>query len=67
VTVTGQGSCSATAEFTVPENANVPFVDYSTTNSTCELANGSANVSVTGSVAPFTFLWSNGATTQNLQ
>lgn len=66
VTVTGQGSCSATAEFTVPENANVPFVNYSTTNSTCELANGSANVSVTGSVAPFTYLWSNGATTQNL-
>ncbi|MBL7828064.1 MAG: hypothetical protein JNJ57_15645, partial [Saprospiraceae bacterium] len=65
ITVTGQGSCSQTAEFTVAENANVPNVVPSVIPSSCDLPNGSVNISVSGSVPPYTFSWSNGATTQN--
>lgn len=66
ITVTGQGSCSQTAEFTVPENANVPNVVPNLVQTTCDLPNGSISISVSGSVPPYTFNWSNGATSQNL-
>jgi len=65
VTVTGQGSCSQVASFFVPENANVPNVVTSFVQTTCDLPNGSASITVSGSVPPYTFMWSNGATTQN--
>ncbi len=66
VTVTGQGSCSQTASFFVPENANVPLVATSFVQTTCDLANGSVTItSVSGSVPPYMFQWSNGITTQN--
>ena len=66
ITVTGAGSCIQISEFTVPENANVPVVNPSFVQSTCDLTNGSASISVSGSVPPYTFMWSNGATTQNI-
>ena len=66
VTVSGGGSCSQTADFTVPDDPNTPNINYNTIPSTCELSNGIINLSVSGGVAPYTYLWSNNATTQNL-
>ncbi len=66
VTVSAGGVCIETAEFDVPDEPNVPNVFANPTGSTCELPNGSINVSVSGGVAPYTYLWSTGATTQNL-
>ncbi|MFM8487194.1 MAG: adhesin, partial [Bacteroidota bacterium] len=66
VTVTGQGSCSETAEVTVNDNPNNPVLSFTTTQSTCDLPNGSINVSVSGGTTPYTYTWSNNATTQDL-
>ena len=66
VTVTGGGSCSTTAQFTVGDNPNLPVINPNAIQSTCDLSNGSINLNVTGSVPPYTYNWSNGATTQNL-
>ncbi|MBK6995743.1 MAG: hypothetical protein IPH31_12725 [Lewinellaceae bacterium] len=66
VTVSAGGSCTASATYNVPDGPNVPIPTATTVPSTCDLANGSINASVTGGVAPYTFLWSNGATTEDL-
>ncbi len=66
VTVTTGVSCSATATYNVPDNPNQPQPTATTTQSTCSLANGSIDASVTGGVTPYTYSWSNGATTQDL-
>lgn len=66
LTVTGQGSCSTTADFTVPDQPNEPTITPNATPSTCDLPNGAINLSVNGGVTPYTYLWSNSATTSNL-
>jgi len=66
VTVTGSGSCSQVASFTIPENPNGPAITGVPTSSTCDLANGSINVSVSGAVPPYTYNWSGGQTTQDI-
>lgn len=66
VTVQGNGSCTQTATINVNDNPSLPNVTSTTVSSTCELPNGSINLNVTGGVAPYTFLWDNGSTTQNL-
>lgn len=66
VTVSAGGSCTETVEFTVPDEPLEPNINATPTESTCELSNGSINLSVSGGVPPYTFLWSTGATTQNL-
>ncbi|MCF8247636.1 MAG: gliding motility-associated C-terminal domain-containing protein [Saprospiraceae bacterium] len=66
VTVDGGGACTATANLTIPDQPNTPNISVNTTPSICELANGDINVSVSGGVTPYTFAWSNGATTEDL-
>ena len=66
VTVNGAGSCSETASFTVEDNPNEPQLDATTTESTCDLNNGSINLSVSGGVAPYTFQWGSGQTTEDI-
>ncbi len=66
VTVSAGGACTETAEFEVPDEPNTPNLSANATPSTCELPNGSISLSVSGGQAPYAFLWSTGATTQNL-
>lgn len=66
VTVTQGVSCSASATYTVNDTPNAPNPVATSTNSTCDLPNGSINASISGGVAPYTFEWSNGATTEDL-
>ncbi|MCK6691056.1 MAG: gliding motility-associated C-terminal domain-containing protein [Thermoanaerobaculia bacterium] len=66
VTVNGGGSCTQTASFTVPDNPNTPNINFNVTQTSCDLSNGAITLTVSGGVMPYTFNWSNGATTQNL-
>jgi hypothetical protein len=66
VTVTDANSCTATISSTItqPTALNTSFTS---TNLTCHgLSNGTVNSTVSGGVPAHTYLWSNGATTQNL-
>ncbi len=66
VTVTDNAGCQDAATFTVTQPS--PFVGTATvTNVTCNgAADGAIDVTVNGGVGPYTYLWSNGAITQDL-
>ncbi len=66
VTVSAGGSCTQTASFTVPNQPNEPHITSTVTQSTCDLNNGAINLSVSGGVTPYTFMWSGGQTTEDL-
>lgn len=42
------------------------YASTSSTNATCGNCNGTASVNASGGAAPYTYLWSNGATTQTI-
>ncbi len=67
VTVTGAGGCSSTANVTVGSGAAPGNVNMSSTNVGCYGGNnGSATVNANGGQPPYTYLWSNGATTATI-
>ncbi|MBK8564215.1 MAG: SprB repeat-containing protein [Saprospiraceae bacterium] len=67
VTVTGSNGCSATAVQAVSDNSPAPTVSATPVAVSCPNgSNGSISISVSGGTAPYAFLWSNGATTQNI-
>ena len=67
VTISAGGTCTAVETFNVGTVVEFPIIPIVPTPSTCGLANGSADLTVNGNAAtPFTYLWSNGATTQDL-
>lgn len=43
-----------------------PVITATTVLPSCGLNNGAINLTITGGISPYTFLWSNGATTQNI-
>jgi len=65
VTTYDSGSCSVIDTFTVINTTTFTYSATSTPDS-CGLLNGSIDLSVTGGTVPFTFLWSNGATTEDI-
>lgn len=65
VTVTNASGCSANATFSVGNNTVLPVPNASPQASTCGQANGAVNLTV-NPPGNYSFLWSNGATTQNL-
>ncbi|MGC1389434.1 MAG: PKD-like domain-containing protein, partial [Bacteroidales bacterium] len=66
--VTDSNSCVITKDITLTQPP-VLVTQLSTTNITCKspgFNNGSINLKVTGGIAPYNFLWSNGEITQDL-
>ncbi|MBN4065707.1 gliding motility-associated C-terminal domain-containing protein [Candidatus Amoebophilus asiaticus] len=65
VTASDVNGCQQIA--TVSVNEPVAFSIVSgTTDATCNSSDGSASVTVTGGTTPYNYMWSNGATTQNI-
>lgn len=64
-TVTDTQGCYKMGAYSVSQAVNLTF-NSSVTNATCIQTNGSVLGFVSGGTAPYTFLWSNGATTQNV-
>ena len=67
VTVRSTTGCESSAEATVVDNVEVITLGSQSTDATCGRANGEIQVTVSGGTAPYTYLWSNGASTQNLR
>ncbi|OFX17846.1 MAG: hypothetical protein A2033_05465, partial [Bacteroidetes bacterium GWA2_31_9] len=67
VTVTAQGGCTAVKAVSITQPAAVAITLASQTNVTgCGSNDGAININVSGGTAPFTYLWSNGSTTQSI-
>lgn len=65
VTVTDASGCRQSAEFTLEESPSPVSLQASLTHVSCAGgSNGSANVVVLGGVAPYTFDWSNGSSSE---
>ncbi|HMR45755.1 MAG TPA: gliding motility-associated C-terminal domain-containing protein, partial [Bacteroidia bacterium] len=65
VTVTDTNSCSSTKSFIVnqPTGLNISFTSVT---EKCNMANGSAIAAVSGGTSPYSYLWNNGNTTNNI-
>lgn len=67
VTITDANGCTATASSTVTQPTVLSASTGSTMNVTCNGgSNGSASSNATGGLTPYTYLWSNGATTSSV-
>ena len=64
VTVSSSG-CTTTASVIITQ-PTLLTVATTQTNTTCGLANGSATATPSGGTGPYTYLWSNGQTTQTV-
>jgi gliding motility-associated-like protein len=66
-TVTDGNGCSVVNNYTVTEPTVLNVAINNTTNVSCNgLSNGSVATTISGGTLPFTYAWSNGATTANL-
>ena len=66
VTVTDAKGCSATINSNITDPGNIVLTASSTNSTSCISANGSIDLAVAGGVAPYTYLWDNGATTEDI-
>lgn len=66
VVVTDAGGCEVSNSFTVGNTTNGFNVSSVVTDETCGDMNGAVDLTTNGGVAPITFNWSNGATTEDI-
>jgi hypothetical protein len=66
VTVTDANGCTVTQPVTITEPSSLQVTGISTVNGCFGDNAGSIDISVTGGTAPYTYLWSNGSTAQDV-
>jgi hypothetical protein len=66
ITVTDANSCSTSSTYTVSEPAAISLSNVVTDVSCNGGANGIIDLSVAGGIAPYSYLWSNSKTTQDI-
>jgi gliding motility-associated-like protein len=65
VFISDANGCTFSATYSVSENDQL-LLNVGITNAQCGHNNGSATVSITGGIAPYTILWSNNATSATI-
>ncbi|MFN0175906.1 MAG: gliding motility-associated C-terminal domain-containing protein [Saprospiraceae bacterium] len=66
VTVSAGGTCTNTASYVVDDAAGAPSIAGSISQALCGQSSGTINLGISGGAAPYTFIWSQGATTEDL-
>lgn len=67
VTITDNNGCSVNSSFTITQPAAALSASGTASDASCTgVNNGSITLTVNGGTTPYSYLWSNGATTQNL-
>lgn len=67
LTITDANACEYTENYTVAGPSSLSFNAINTSSASCGvLTDGVVDVEVAGGVTPYTYLWSNGATTEDL-
>jgi hypothetical protein len=66
VTVTDANGCNKNMQFTVETDVSTITVTPVVTNTTCTASIGAINITVSGGTSPYTYQWSNGATTEDI-
>ena len=66
LTVTDANNCSSSEVITITQPAMLSLANFSTVNATCSQSNGSAQVTPTGGVTPYSYLWNNGIVTNQI-
>ncbi|MBK8847548.1 MAG: T9SS type A sorting domain-containing protein [Bacteroidetes bacterium] len=66
VTATDANGCTGTASFSLTQPQKLVAIIGNSTNAACGICNGTASVSASGGTAPYSYLWSNGSTSDQI-
>ena len=67
VSITDDNGCTANLSTSISQPITALLIEPEITNINChDIANGAINITVSGGTTPYTFLWSNGATNEDL-